>query len=77
LATFTFFGPETRAITKLLKNREIGIFNRTKNIKHLLRIKENHNDKYDLSGISIAMWKLPTEINRTGGEYSESDSKNT
>jgi hypothetical protein len=50
-ATCSFFGPETGAITKLLKNTEIGISYRTKNnIKHLLRIKENHNnDKYNLS----------------------------
>jgi hypothetical protein len=52
LATFTFFGPETRAITKLLRRTEIGISYRTKNnIKHLLRIKENHSDKYNLSGV--------------------------
>jgi hypothetical protein len=52
LVTFTFFGPETRAITKWLKNTEIGISYGTKNkIKHLLRIKENHNNKYNQSGI--------------------------
>jgi hypothetical protein len=42
-ATFTFFGPESRAITKLFKNTEIGISYRTRNnIKHLLRIRENN-----------------------------------
>jgi hypothetical protein len=51
-ATFTFFGLETRTITKLFKNTEIGISYRTKNnIKHLLRIKENNNRKYNLSGV--------------------------
>jgi hypothetical protein len=50
-ATFTFFGPETRTITKLFKNTEIGISYRTRNsIKHLLRIKENKG-KYNQSGV--------------------------
>jgi hypothetical protein len=41
-ATFPFFGPETRIITKLFKNTEIGISYRTRNdIKQLLRITEN------------------------------------
>jgi hypothetical protein len=51
-ATFTFFGPETRTVTKLFKNTEIGISYRTRNnMKHLLRTKENNNDKYNLSGV--------------------------
>jgi hypothetical protein len=45
-ATFTFFGPKTRTITKLFRNTEIGISYRTKNnIKYLLRIKENDKQK--------------------------------
>jgi hypothetical protein len=49
-ATFTFFGPETRTVTKLFKNTEIGISYRTKNnIKHL--ITKESNKKYDLSGV--------------------------
>jgi hypothetical protein len=45
------FGPETRTITELFKNTEIGIAYRTRNnIKHLLRIKEN-KEKYNQSGI--------------------------
>jgi hypothetical protein len=34
LAAFTFFRQETRSITKLLKNTEIGISYRTKNNIH-------------------------------------------
>jgi hypothetical protein len=50
-ATFTFFRPETRTVTKLFKNTKIGISYRTKNnIKHLLRTKEN-NGKYNQSGV--------------------------
>jgi hypothetical protein len=48
--TFTFFGPEIRTITKLFKNTEVGIPYITKNnIKHLLRINENRNEKYNLT----------------------------
>jgi hypothetical protein len=53
-ATFTYYGPETRVITKLFKNTNIGISYRTKNnIKHHLEIKRNatKNDKYNLSGV--------------------------
>jgi hypothetical protein len=53
LATFTFFGSETRTITKLFKNRDIVISYRTKNnIKHALKTKENKEEnKYSQSGI--------------------------
>jgi hypothetical protein len=51
-AIFTFFGPETRTITKLFRNTEFGIAYRTKsNIKHLLRTKQDNNGKYNLSGV--------------------------
>jgi hypothetical protein len=46
-ATFTFFGRETRTMTMLFKNTEIGISCRTRNIKHIL-IKEN-KEKYNQS----------------------------
>jgi hypothetical protein len=50
--TFTYFGPGIRGITKLFKNTDVGISYITKNnIKHLLRISENRNDKYNLSGV--------------------------
>jgi hypothetical protein len=50
--TFTYFRPEVKTITKLFKNTEVGISYITKNnIKHLLRINENRNDKYNLSGV--------------------------
>jgi hypothetical protein len=50
--TFKYFGPEIRTITKLVKNTEVGISYITKNnIKHLLRINENRNDKYNISGV--------------------------
>jgi hypothetical protein len=49
--TFTFFWPETRTVTKLLKNTEIGIRYRTRNnIKHPLRVKENKG-KYNQIGV--------------------------
>jgi hypothetical protein len=50
----SYYGPETRVITKLFKNTNIGISYRTKtNIKHHLEIKRNatKNDKYNLSGV--------------------------
>jgi hypothetical protein len=60
---FTFFRPETRTITKLLKNTEIGISCRTRNnIKHLLIIKEN---KENITNIPITMHRLSKEIYRT------------
>jgi hypothetical protein len=50
-ATFMFFGPETRTITKLFKNTEIRILYRTKNnIKHLLRTKQSNDRKYNMRG---------------------------
>jgi hypothetical protein len=50
--TFTFFGPEIRTITKLFKNTEVGISYITKKQHQtLLRINENRNDKYNLSGV--------------------------
>jgi hypothetical protein len=51
--TFTFFGPETRTITKLFKNTDIAISYRNKNnIKHLLKTKENKSkNDYSQSGI--------------------------
>jgi hypothetical protein len=52
LTTFTYFGPEIRIITELFKNSEVGISYITKNnIKHLLRINENRNDRFNLSGV--------------------------
>jgi hypothetical protein len=52
--TFTYFGPETRMITKLFKSTDVGISFRTKNnIKHHLRIKRSttEKEKYNLSGV--------------------------
>jgi hypothetical protein len=50
--TFTYFGPEIRTITELFKNTKADISYITKNnIKHLLRINKNRNDKYNLSGV--------------------------
>jgi hypothetical protein len=44
--TFTYFGPETRTITKLFKNTDVGISFRTKNnIKHHLRTKRSTTEK--------------------------------
>jgi hypothetical protein len=65
-ATFTFFGPKTRTITKLFKNTEIGISYRTKNnIKHLLRIKENDNGKYNQLQCADCPWKYVGQTGRT------------
>ncbi|PNF38897.1 hypothetical protein B7P43_G08228 [Cryptotermes secundus] len=51
-ATFTYFGHEIRSITKLFKNTEVGISYKTKNnIKHLLKINDDKNDMYNLSGV--------------------------
>jgi hypothetical protein len=51
-ATFTYFGPETRTITKLFKNTDVGISFRIKyNVKHHLGIKRNTTDEYNLSSV--------------------------
>lgn len=51
-ATFTYFGHKISPITKLFKNTEVGISYKTKNnIRHLLKIKDDKNDLYNLSGV--------------------------
>jgi hypothetical protein len=54
LIIFTYFGKDTRMITKLFRNTELGIALRTENtIKQHLGIKEKITDKYNLSGVYI------------------------
>jgi hypothetical protein len=44
-ATFTFFGPETRTITKLFRNTKIGISHSTNNnTKHLQEERETKTE---------------------------------
>jgi predicted nucleotidyltransferase len=46
-ATFTFFGSETRTITKLFMNTDIAISYRTKNnIKHVLKTKKKNKKEH-------------------------------
>jgi hypothetical protein len=50
--TFTYFGHEIRSVTKLFKNTEVGISYKTRNnIKHLLKINDDKEDLYNLSGV--------------------------
>jgi hypothetical protein len=51
-ATFTYFGTDTRTITKLLKNANIKIsFKTTNTIKNHLRPKQQIADPYNNSGV--------------------------
>jgi hypothetical protein len=55
---FTYFGPETRAITKLFRNTNIGIAYRTRNnIKPHLRVKKNTTDRFNLRGVYQLQYK--------------------
>jgi hypothetical protein len=51
MVTFTYCGPETRIITKLLKNTDIGIaFKTTNTIKNHLKSKNHITDGYKQNG---------------------------
>jgi hypothetical protein len=51
-ATFIYYGPETRTITKLFKNRDIGIaFKTTNTIKNHPKPREHIRDIYKESGV--------------------------
>jgi ribosomal protein L35 len=75
---FTFLGPESRTITKLFKNTEVGTSYRTKNnVKHLLRTKENNNGKCNLSGVCQLQCADCPRKYCIQGERSKQDLKNT